>query len=388
MWRLALKGIFRQRLRAALIVGGLAIPVAMLVILSSFGAAYEHSLRSELDRMGVQLMVVPLGCPYDAAARVVKGRSLDDTLPASALDSVRADPAVALAAPMLITAVPRPEEKRVDMWVGLDESIRTVKPWWKARSGADWFTATNGVILGSEAAVIEMRATGDKFYCPEANRALRVDGILEQSGTSDDSLFFLPLKSAQEMFGQQGRLTAIAVRLRAPEMLLEAENRLRQIPGAQVATFTEMIGVFLNMVGSVRILLQSITLLAISICLLGIFNTMLAAVLERSSELAVMRAVGASRSQVFALVSSESAMFALFAVFAGWILAAASGGPLENLVRPLLPLVPSGRLWHLSGEALLQALVVCVAAGLLAGLYPAWRASLIQPATAVKPDGC
>ena len=386
MWRLAFKGMFRCRLRVTLIIGGLAIPIAVLVMLSSFGTAYERSLRSELDHMGVQMMVVPIGCPYDAAARVVKGQALDNTLPAAALAQVRADPAVALAAPMLITAIPRTEEKRVDLWVGLDKDGRALKPWWKARSGADWFTTTNGVILGAEAAAIEMRAPGDKFFSVEAGRSLRVEGVLEHSGMSDDNLFFVPLATAQSMFGQVERLTAIAIRLREPEMLREAAKRLQQIPGAQVTTFTEMTGVFLNMVGSVRILLQSITLLAIAVCVLGVFNTMLAAVLERTGELAIMRAVGASRAQVFSLVTLESALLAVTAAFAGWILAASSGGSLEHFFRPLLPIVPAGRLWQLSGSALIEALILCLLVGILAGLYPAWRASRIQPATALKPE--
>lgn len=386
MWLLAFRETLRHPLRAALIVGGLAIPVAMRVALDGFGATYERSLRSELDQMGVQLMVVPIGCPYDAAARVIKGRSLDDTLPASVLSRVRSDPAVAVAAPLLIVSVPRPEEKRVDLWVGLDASARAVKPWWRARSGSDWFTTTNGVILGSEAAVIEMRSVGDKLFSAEAGQALRVDGILEPSGMSDDSLFFLPLQSAQRMFGHEGRLTAIAVRLHEPELLPEAGRRLGEIPGAQVATVTEMTGVFLNMVGSVRILLQSIGLLAITTCTLGVFNTRLAAVLERTGELAVMRAVGASRGQVFLLVAAESVLLATAAAIIGWGLAAVSGGALENLARSFLPLVPSGRLWHLSGGALLDALLVCLAAGALAGVYPAWKASRIPPALALKPE--
>jgi putative ABC transport system permease protein len=386
MWRLAFKGMLRHRLRAVLIVGGLAIPVALLVILSSFGATYEQSLRSELDRMGVQLMVVPIGCPHDAAARVVKGKSLDSTLPAAALDVVRADPAVALASPLLITAVPRPDEKRIDMWVGLEAAGRALKPWWKMASGTEWFTTTNGVILGSEAAAIELRSPGDKFFSAEANRTLTVEGILRPSGTSDDSLFFVPLATAQDMFSQPGRLTAIGVRLHEPELMVEAERRLREIPGAQVATMTEMTGVFLNLVGSVRILLQSITLLAVSVCLLGVFNTMLAAVLERTLELGVMRALGASRLQVFALITAESVMLATLAALSGWLLAAASGGTLEQLVRPALPLAPAGQLWRLSVGSLIEAFGVCLAAGALAGLYPAWRASHIQPAVALKPD--
>ena len=386
MWRLVLQGLFRSPLRVGLILGALAVPVALRVSLQSLGAGYERSLRSELESTGLHLMVVPLGCPYDAAARVIKGQALDNTLPDAALAQVRADPAVALAAPLLMTALPRPGEQRVDLWVGLDETARCVKPWWKARLGADWFRSPDGVILGSEAAVIEMRAPGDQLFCPEGNRMFHVDGVLAPSGTSDDHLFFIPLRAAQALFAQPRRLTAIAVRLREPELVREAAQRLQQIPGAQVVTMTETMGVFLNLVGSVRLLLQAISLLAVTVCVLGVFNTMLAAVLERSDELAIMRALGASRGQVLGCVMLESTVLAGAAALVGLALAAVTGHAVENLARPFLPLAPLGAVGRLTGPALLEGLGLGLGAGVLAGLYPAWRASRIQPAQALRPD--
>lgn len=386
MWQLAFRGILRHRLRAVLVIGALAVPVAVLVCLSSLGSGYERLLRAELDGMGVQLMLVPLGCPYDAAARVVKAQALDNTLPQSALRQVRDDPAVALAAPLLIVAVPRAEEERVDLWVGLDEAGREIKPWWSTQSGSDWFKGANSVILGSETAIIELREPGDKLFCPEADRTLHVDGVLARSGTADDNLFFVPLRTAQAMFAQPERLTAIAIRLREPDMLREAAQRLQQIPGAQVVTLTEMMGVFLNIVGSVRILLQAITLLAVTVCVLGVFNTMLAAVLERADELAVMRALGASRAHLFGLVTLESGVIAAAATSTGLALAALAGNQLEDVIRPFLPMAPSGPLWQLTGRAIVEAVILCLPVGVAAGLYPAWRASRIQPASALKAE--
>lgn len=386
MLRLAFKGLLRYRLRATLVIGALAVPVAVLLCLSSLGSGYERLLRAELDGMGVQLMLVPLGCPYDAAARVVKGQALDNTLPQSALAQVRNDPAVALAAPLLIVALPRAEEKRVDLWVGLDEAGRRIKPWWKAQAGSGWFKGEDSVILGSESAIIELREPGDKLFCPEANRTLNVDGVLARSGTADDNLFFVPLRTAQTMFAQPERLTAIAIRLREPDMLGEAAERLQQIPGAQVVTLTEMMGVFLNIVGSVRILLQAITLLAVTVCALGVFNTMLAAVLERVDELAIMRAVGASRAHLFALVTLESGLIAAAATSVGLGLAALAGHQIQDVIRPFLPMAPTGPLWHLTGPIIAQVVVLCFPIGVVAGLYPAWRASRVQPASALKAE--
>src|ERR1041385_4581783 len=129
MFSLAIRNLLRRPLRTGLTLTGLAVSMAVLVVLLSFGEGYQSGLHRELDRMGMQLMLVPLGCPYDAAARVLKGKALDVTLPESALQSARGDSAVAVAAPMYTAVLPRPQEGRTDLWVGIDDSIRSLKPW-------------------------------------------------------------------------------------------------------------------------------------------------------------------------------------------------------------------------------------------------------------------
>jgi len=270
--------------------------------------------------------------------------------------------------------------------VGLDESGRELRPWWRIKSGGAWFTGPESVILGSEAAAAELRKPGDQLFCPAANRSLRVSAILERSGTSDDSLFFVPLRTAQQMFDLPDRLTAIAIRLRDPGQLREATARLQQIAGAQVVTLTEMMGVFLNLVGSVRVLLMSIATLAVVVCVLGLFNTMLAGVLDRTGELAVMRALGASRHHLFVLVTTESLLLAAVGTAAGLPLAAGTGHTLEGLIRPFMPLAPTGTFWVLTGGAVGQAVLLSLTIGLVSGLYPAWRAGRVQPAPALKGD--
>src|ERR1044071_4833394 len=129
MFRLALFNLLRRPLRSGLTIAGLAVAVAVLACLSAFSRGYERALGTELNRMGFQMMLVPLGCPYDGAARVLKGRTLETSLPQSALEQARHDPAVAVAAPLLIAAAVQPRAGRADMWVGLDESALALKPW-------------------------------------------------------------------------------------------------------------------------------------------------------------------------------------------------------------------------------------------------------------------
>lgn len=216
MLNFVLRNLLRRPVRTGLTTLGLAVSVAVLACLLSFGEGYQNGMRTELDQMGMQMMVVPLGCPYAAAARVLKGRALDVTLPEAALAAVRRDPAVAAAAPVYTAVLPRPSEHRTDLWVGVDETTRQLKPWWKLTDGSAWFAGPNSVVLGAEAAEAELRKPGDRFFSPETGRAFTVSGVLERSGTSDDSLFFVPLATAQAMFNAPNRLTAISVRFEGP----------------------------------------------------------------------------------------------------------------------------------------------------------------------------
>ncbi len=358
--------------------------MGILVSLLAFERGYERALATELNRMGLQLMLVPLGCPYDAAVRVLKGRPLENSLPEGALAEVRRDPAVAVAAPWLLAAVPRDRERRVEMWVGLDRAALQLKPWWHAAEGRDWFSGDDSVIFGCDAAEIEMRSPGDLFFSPESRQQFRVAGVLERSGTSDDSLFFVPLGTAQRMFGATGRLTAVAIRLRDPSLLREASERLQRIPGAQVVTISEMMGVFLNLVGAARVLMQALAVIAVAVSVLSLFNTLLAAVVERASELSVLRAIGASRIQTLGLVCLEGVLLSVVGSTVGILLAAAAGGSIEKLARQFVPFAPPDSLIALTGSVVWRGLALGLVAGLAGGLYPAWKASRSSPAAALK----
>lgn len=376
--------MLRRPLHNGLTLCGLAAAIALFVSLKGFQTGYERALTSELNRMGLQLMLVPLGCPYDAAARVLKGKALENTLPETALAQALQDPAVAVAAPLLISAVPRPREHRVDLWVGLDRAALNLKPWWRAATGTNWFPTLDSVIMGCDAAETEMRSPGDPFLCPEPQTEIRVAGVLERSGTSDDSLFFLPLATAQRMFGATGRLTAVGIRLRDPLLLQETSERLQRIPGAQVVTITEMTGVFLNLVAAARTLLQALAWVAVAVSSLSVFNTLLSSVLERTDELSVLRAIGASRVQTLSLIGLEALLLAALGSALGLLLSLATAPAAEDLARRFLPFAPHGSFFLVDLTVVTKAVAVGVLAGLLGALYPVWRASRLNPAAALK----
>jgi putative ABC transport system permease protein len=147
-----------------------------------------------------------------------------------------------------------------------------------------------------------------------------------------------------------------------------------------------MMGTFLNLVGVVRTLLFSIAIVAVTVGVLGVFNTLLAAVVERTNELAVMRAIGASRGQIVGLITTEALLLTGAGGIAGILLALAAGHGIENLVKSFVPLAPDGTMMSLTAKMLFQSVLAGVVVGVLAGLYPAWRASRLQPAEALTAE--
>ncbi|MFC3500982.1 ABC transporter permease [Micromonospora krabiensis] len=110
----------------------------------------------------------------------------------------------------------------------------------------------------------------------------------------------------------------------------------------------------------------------------GIANTMLVSVLQRVGEIGLRRSLGATRGSVALLFMLESALVGLF----GGVLGAALGVLTVVGVGYLRQWTPVMEPWLTPGAALLGAVV-----GLVAGIYPAWRASRIEPVAALRTDG-
>ncbi|MFI6264658.1 ABC transporter permease [Micromonospora sp. NPDC051006] len=125
-------------------------------------------------------------------------------------------------------------------------------------------------------------------------------------------------------------------------------------------------------------LFLALAAVTLAIGAVGIANTMLVSVLQRVGEIGLRRSLGATRGSIALLFMLESALVGLF----GGVLGAALGVLAVVGVGYLRQWTPVMEPWLTPGGALLGAVV-----GLLAGIYPAWRASRIEPVAALRADG-
>ena len=84
---------------------GVAVATAALFSMLAFQAGYQSGVRAELDRLGAHILVVPKGCPYDAASMALHGASWPCYLQSHYLAEVCSVPGVATAAPVFMAVV-------------------------------------------------------------------------------------------------------------------------------------------------------------------------------------------------------------------------------------------------------------------------------------------
>ena len=129
---------------------------------------------------------------------------------------------------------------------------------------------------------------------------------------------------------------------------------------------------------------NSVAVIAVLIAVIGVVNTILMSVFERTQEIGVIKAIGASRTDVFKLIWTETIIVCAMGGILGSIAAFLGSGAVEYILKMILPYAPSGRLVVISPGLLGGAFLGTVAVGLISGFYPAWRASSMRPVEAIR----
>lgn len=387
--RLAYKNLLRRKIRTTLTLGGVSIAVAVLVSLMGFNEGYQKALEGDVDKLGYQVLVTAKGCPYEAATMMLSGGANLKYMPQSVVEKIAKDPRIEKALPQLIHALFDPnrgENGGTVLYLGVDDTYLDLKPWMRFREGG-WFSAPNAeeVVMGYEVAELEQRHVGDSIFIPNTDRVLKVVGIFERSGTQDDGMIFTPMGLLQDLFPQlKGKLTGLGIKMKDVSELPALEEDLYEIPEIQVVSMAQVKGTIMGLVQTARILVMSVAAIALTVAAIGVVNTILMSVFERTQEIGILKAMGASKRDIFRLIWSETLLICGIGGAVGSLLALVGGRGVELFIRRVLAYTPSGPLVQISPYLLGFSVVGAILLGVVAGIYPAIRAASMRPIEAIR----
>jgi len=263
--------------------------------------------------------------------------------------------------------------------------------------------AGNGQNAPSIDSLVEAAMGGGVSIVPR-EKQLKIVGIIESDPSAGVGGFggarvFLPLKTAESLHVAQpsdlqsflnggaakGSYIALTVRVTSPKDVMQVEAAIRKLG---FGTFS-----LLDATKSLRLVFTVFDLflglfgsLALTVASLGIINTLVMAILERRREIGILKALGATDSDVRSLFFAEAGAMGLVGGFLGvalgWLIGMAlTWGTTIYLRRQDLPGVKISYVpWWLALGAIAFAVVV----SLVAGLYPAARAARLNPVEALR----
>jgi putative ABC transport system permease protein len=375
----------RRHVRTSLTIAGVAIAIAVLFSLLAFNAGYEKQLSGELGSMGINMLAVPKGCPYEAASLIIHGGVIPKYLSYDDLEHVRNIDGVEIASPMLLQQFFKDDKPHIVYGINIDDQ-KLLKPWWKVE-GRYFTKDEDGVmVVGRSLAEKENLKVGQVLEFTAAKVPTTIVGILERTGTQDDEFHFLPLASSQKIFGKEGQITTIAVKVKDVSQISAIGKKMEQIPDIQVVTMTQIQGTIMNLVGSAQTLLFSVIIIALFISAVGIMNTLIMSVNERTREFGMMKAVGASGWDVSRLIVVETLMITLIGCAVGLIVSFAGSKLVESFVRSVIPYAPSGNLIVIEPWLIFACIGFALVIGLLCSIYPAIKSARLTPMEAMRSD--
>ena len=250
------------------------------------------------------------------------------------------------------------------------------------------YRAGGAVLISEPFAARRELAPGDTLALPvgDSRRALTVAGVYRDYASPTGAVL-MPRDLYRELYADAG-LAGIGVHARdgvdREALIGRLESALAGVPGARVTDNAAVFEQSLRIFDRTFAITEVLRWLAGLVAFVGVISALMALQLDRLREFAVLRAVGLGRAGLAGLVSGQSALLGLIAGL--WAV------PLGVALAALLVFVINRRAYgwtmgfELQAGPLVEGVALAVIAALLATLYPAWRATRLRIAAALKGE--
>jgi ABC-type lipoprotein export system ATPase subunit/ABC-type lipoprotein release transport system permease subunit len=416
--RTALRNLGRRPVRNVLTAAGVLIGIVTLVAMVSFGVGVQREVQRNFETVGLEnIFVQPRYADGDAFDPFAAPRPLTPLTP-DLVTRIRALEGVTAVTPSL--SLPR----GVEIVIADDDAGGAPIPVRASEGGESQFNlgGANTLVVGNDlaegdsAGVVLVTGLADRLLAPEQSYADLIGAPLTLQLSlprGETERFPTTVVGVREGFGSRTLDLGLAERAAIKawwfgqpdivategyDLLVVRAASLARVPqlseiidslGLQTQSLDLILDVANQVLALLQALLGSVGGLALLVAALGVANTMLMAIYERTREIGVLKALGASRSEIRWLFTAEAALIGLLGGAFGLLFGTLLGRLVDWIAHRYLitqGVTGVGALSVVPPWLALGALAFAALIGVLAGLYPAARAARLDPVTALRHE--
>lgn len=374
-----LRNMLRRKVRTGLTVLGIVVGVFAVTVMGGMSEYFNVMLDSAERFAGGTIQVEPVNRSAESRPNETTVRQIERVQGVKAVIRVMGDmladtqSTVQFGPPDQVVAL-QPEYSSL-----LYEGIELQEGRWLQAADTYKYNA----VIGSKIAASKKIGLGDAIEWRK--KKFVVVGIIEPTNTMPDQHVVVPYDVARkEMKVAPHVIGGISVVPREDTEVEALARRIsREVPTLRARSPKEMIDEIRQGLVIFNVIMLSGALLAAVVGGLSVVNTMIMSVNERTREIGIKKAIGASDWDIVAEYLTESTVIG---VFGGLIGLALGWGMAVILNAAASPSLGGTELWVVTPRLAITVIVFATVLGAAAGLYPAWNASRLDPVKALRSE--
>ncbi len=382
LYSISIQSLRRRKSKTFFLIFGLFLAVASVITLTVISKNMGQNVSKELDEYGANIIITPksneLSLNYGGLSigqfsyeqSSLFERDIDK------IKEIKNYKNISVISPKLFSVEQLGPGKLLVAGVIFEDEIK-LKKWWKLSGKLP--TENNQILLGSEVSTKLKLSINDTIKIK--NSSFFVSGIIQPTGSQDDDIIFMDMKTAQKLFNKKNDVSLIELAALCYDCPIEeiVRQTSEKLPNAKVSAIRQSIDTKMAAVAKFEEFSFGISLVILIISLLIVFTNVNSSLNERVREIGVFKSIGFKNSDIFKIIFMEVITASLIAGISGYFIGILAAKTIMPLLNPGYS-IP----FDLNINVFFMATLLSVLVGVSAAFYPAFKATKLDPTVAFR----